>query len=68
MELLEPPKGAHPCAGLTCAVQAPDIPALPHHPRVSFQTPIDGLVTLLKIRKYKLNKYMYSICWTQNLA
>ena len=35
MELLEPPKGAHPCAGLTCAVLAPDIPALPHHPRVS---------------------------------
>ena len=32
MELLEPPKGAHPCAGLTCAVQAPDIPELLHPP------------------------------------
>ena len=32
--VLEPPNCAHPCAGLTCAVLAPDIPE-PLHPTSS---------------------------------
>mgnify|MGYP003669793756 CR=1 FL=1 len=34
IRVLEPPKSAHPCAGSTCAVLAPDVPE-PRHPTPS---------------------------------